>query len=182
MRWDLRLGELFDDLEQQADGLALAQRDAEVAELVRAEYAQVDLEARLHASLGGRLLLDVEGAGVLDGTLTRVGAGWCLLGAHGREWLVRLAATRSLRGLAERAVAVRARPVTSRLGLGSALRRVAEDRDEVVLHRTDGTTSRGRLVRVGVDFVDLGAADDGAESTGLAQTVPLHAFAALRTS
>ncbi len=182
MRWDDRLGALFDDLEQQADGLALTLRDAEVAELARAEYAQVDLEARLHASLGRVLVLDIEGPGVLEGALRRVGAGWLLLGTGGQEWLVRLAAIWSLRGLAEGGVAVPARPVTARLGIGSALRRIAEDRLEVVLHRRDATTSRGRLVRVGADFLDL---DTGAEEAGTAghlHTVAFHAVAALRTS
>ena len=36
MRWEERLLDLFDDLEQQADGLALAERDALVAEQSRA--------------------------------------------------------------------------------------------------------------------------------------------------
>jgi hypothetical protein len=182
MGWDERLGELFDDLEQQADGLALSQRDAEVAELARAEYAQVDLEARLHASLGRWLLLDVQGAGMLEGTLSRVGAGWCLLAREGQEWLVRLAATLSLRGLAERGAPARARPVTARLGLGSALRRVAEDRVDVVLQRVDGTVLRGRLVRVGVDFMDLAAGGEAVGSPAPVLAVPFQAVAALRTS
>jgi len=182
MRWDERLGGLFDDLEQQADGLALTQRDAEVAELARAEYAQVDLEARLHASTGRWLVLDVEGPGVLEGTLSRVGAGWCLLGSGAQEWLVRLAATLSLRGLADRGVPARVRPVTARLGVASALRRVGDERAEVVLHRLDGTALRGRLVRVGVDFVDLGTGGEAPAEPGAVLAVPFHAIAALRTS
>jgi hypothetical protein len=180
MRWDDRLGDLFDDLEQQADGLVLSQRDAEVAELARAEYAQVDLASRLHGSIGRRLLLDVQGFGMLEGDLSRVGVGWCLLGSGAQEWLVRLAATGSLRGLAERGIAVQARPVTARLGLASALRRVADDRAEVVLHRVDGTTTRGRLLRVGVDFLDLRTETDGTGPAGGVQTVPLAALAVVR--
>jgi hypothetical protein len=189
MRWDDRLGELFDDLEQQAEGLALSQRDAEVAELARAEYAQVDLAARLHGSLGRRLVLEVEGFGVLDGVLSRVGSGWCLLGTGSREWLVRLAATGSLRGLVERGLPAEGRPVTARLGLASALRRVAETQAEVVLHRVDGTTMRGRPLRVGADFLDLRTDADGAgpESAGpdsagpdSVRTVPFSALALVR--
>ena len=53
--------ELFDDLEQQAEGLALAERDARVAERCRAEYAEVDLVARLHASVGTPVQVEVRG-------------------------------------------------------------------------------------------------------------------------
>ena len=78
MHWEERLLALFDDLEQQAEGLALSARDAEVAELGRAEYAQVDLASRLHGSVGRRVGLVVEGLGRLDAVLARVGAEWCL--------------------------------------------------------------------------------------------------------
>ena len=71
MRWEERLLDLFDDLEQQAEGLALAERDALVAEQSRSEYAAVALADRLHASVGTRLLLDVGGFGALDGRLVR---------------------------------------------------------------------------------------------------------------
>ncbi len=182
MRWDDRLGDLFDDLEQQADGLALSQRDAEVAELARAEYAQVDLASRLHGSVGRRLLLDVEGFGILEGDVSRVGDGWLLLHSGAQESVVRLAAAGSLRGLAERGVPEQARPVTARLGLASALRRVAEAQVETVLHRVDATTTRGRLLRVGVDFLDLRTETDGAGTAGSTQTVPFAALAVLRTS
>jgi hypothetical protein len=180
MRWDDRLGDLFDDLEQQADGLDLSRRDAEVAELARAEYAQVDLASRLHGSIGRRLVVDLEGFGVLDGEVNRVGEGWCLLSSGAQEWLVRLAATRSLRGLAERGVPAQARPVTARLGLASALRRVAEAQVEVALHRVDASTTRGRLLRVGVDFLDLRTETDGTGPAGPVQTVPLAALAVVR--
>src|SRR4051794_10210086 len=62
MRWEERLLDLFDDLEQQAEGLALIGRDAEVAELSRAEYAQVDLADRLHASEGRSVRFGVNGS------------------------------------------------------------------------------------------------------------------------
>ena len=178
MRWDDRLADLFDDLEQQADGLALAHRDAEVAELARAEYAQVELVARLHGSLGRRLRVRVSGVGSLDGVLSRVGSGWCLLDSGAQEWLVRLAAAGSVRGLTERGAAAPTRPATARLGLASALRTVAEARLEAVLHRLDGSESRGLLGRVGADFVDVRTAE---EPRGEVETVPFEAIAAVRT-
>ena len=52
MTWERELLDLFEDLEHQAEGLALTDRDAEVAELARSEYAEIDLAARVHASVG----------------------------------------------------------------------------------------------------------------------------------
>jgi hypothetical protein len=182
VRWDDRpagrleglLSPMFEDLEQQAEGLALDARDAEVAELGPAEYAQVPLDARLFAAVGGRLQLTVAGPGTLEGRLRRVGDGWCLLDAGVQEWLVRLPAVLSLRGLVHRAVAAEARPLTGRLGLGSALRGLAEARVEVALHRTDGSVLRGRPGRVGADFVELRVGEPP-----VVEVVPFTALAAV---
>ncbi len=177
MRWEERLLDLFDDLEQQAEGIALAERDQLVAEQSRAEYASVDLAARLHASLGARVLVDVAGVGALDATLVRAGDGWCLLDASGQEWIVVLRALSAVRGLRSGGVAADARAVTARLGLGSALRGVAETRTDVALHRADGATCRGVLGRVGADFVELWTSPD---SGGPLEVVPFGAIAAIR--
>jgi hypothetical protein len=174
MRWRDRLWDVLDDLEQQAEGLALAARDAEVAEQSRAEYARVDLSARLHGSLGRRLTLAVRGVAGLDGVLSGVGAGWVLLDVGAVDWVVPLDAVLSLRGLADRGVPAEARPVTARLGLASALRRVAEERAEVLLHRVDGSLDRGVLTRVGADFVELLARES--------EVVPFAALAAVRSA
>jgi hypothetical protein len=178
MRWDERLAGLFDDLEQQAEGLALADRDVEVAEALRAEYSQVDLASRLLASVGAPLRLTVSGVGAVDGLLRRAGDGWCLIDARPQEWVVRLSAVTALRGLAERGLAGTARPLTARLGLGSVLRGVAEARTETVLHRVDGSTLRGGLARVGADFMEVVAAGD---DRGRVEVVPFGALAALRS-
>ena len=173
MRWEERLLDLFDDLEQQAAGLALGERDALVAEQSRAEYAGVDLGARLHASAGSRVQVDVTGVGTLDGSLMRVGDGWCLLDVAGQGWVVASSALASVRGLAGGAVPAAARSVTARLGLGSALRGLAEDRADVVLHRLDGQVLRGLLGRVGLDFLEVGG-------RARVDVVPFTAMAALR--
>ena len=177
MRWDERLGGLFEELEQQAEGLALAERDAEVAEQSRAEYAQVDLAGRALASIGRRLLVGVAGVGVLDATLSRAGAGWWLLDDGGQEWIVAAASICSVRGLSSRAVAAEVRPVTGRLGLASALREVADARAEAVLHGRDGSVVRGVLERVGADFVEVRVG----EERGHLLTLPFAALAAVRT-
>lgn len=178
MRWDDRIAGLFDDLEQQADGLALAERDAEVAELSRAEYASVDLAGRLHGSVGARLRLAVAGVGQLDGVLSRVGEGWCLLDTGSDEWIVRCQGIGSVHGLSDRAVPAASRSAAARLGLASALRRVVDARGTAVLHRLDGSLSRGRLGRVGADFVEV-AGETGRPDA--VETVPFAALAAVRS-
>jgi hypothetical protein len=177
MRWDDRLAEVFDDLEQQAEGLALVERDAEVAEQRRAEYARVDLAGRLHASVGQRLRLSLTGVGPLDAVLSRVGAGWCLL-TTGDDWIVRLAAVGAVRGLLDRAVDPALRPVTARLGIGSALRGVQDGGGEAVLHRVDGSAVRGALGRVGADFVEVRTGEPGGARI---EVVPFTGLAAVRS-
>lgn len=162
MRWEEKLLDLFEDLEQQAAGLHLAERDAEIADRSRSEYAGVTLVSRLHGSVDEVVTLDVIGVGVLEGTLLRVGADWCLVRSSpsGHEWIVALAAVKRAGGLTDRAVNERARSVVARLGLGSALRGVADTHAVIVVHHVDGTQGRGRLARVGADFVELASADN----------------------
>ncbi|HVH94435.1 MAG TPA: hypothetical protein VM688_05925 [Nocardioidaceae bacterium] len=184
MRWEERLLDLFDDLEQQAEGLALIGRDAEVAELSRAEYAQVDLADRLHASEGRSVRFGVNGFGLIEARLARVGEGWCLLADGPTEWLVRTPAIRSARGLSQHGRTAMARPLTARLGLTSALRGVAETRSAVVVHHLDATSQRGLLGRVGADFVELAVGDDAVATptVGDVEVVPFWSLAAVRTS
>ena len=79
MGWDERLFDLLDDLEGQAEALYAAERDAELADRSRAEYAGVTLAGRLMASVGRDVLLDLDGTGPVRGELRRVGTGWCLV-------------------------------------------------------------------------------------------------------
>ena len=92
MGWDERLFDLLDDLEGQAEALYAAERDAELADRSRAEYAAVTLAGRLMASVGRDVLLDVDGTGPVRGELRRVGTGWCLVSGDAGDWLVPLAA------------------------------------------------------------------------------------------
>lgn len=157
MRWDDRLVQLFEDLEQQAEGMHLADRDGELADRSRSEYSSVSFEARVHASVGARLRLSVSGVGTLAGTLVRAGKGWLLLetSTPGQEWVVCLDAVTQAAGLSGRAVNELARPVSGRLPLRSALRGLADAQVVVTVHHSDGTQSAGRLGRVGADFVEL---------------------------
>jgi len=182
MRWEDKLLDLFEDLEQQAAGLHLAERDAEIADRSRAEYAGVTLASRLHGSLGAVVTLDVIGVGVVEGTLLRVGADWCLVRSSpaGHEWIVVLAGVKRAGGLSARAVNELARPVVARLGLGSALRGVADTQTVILVHHLDGTQSRGRLARVGADFVELVSADGDRPITGQADVLSFDSLAAVR--
>lgn len=160
---------LLEELEQQAEALHLAERDAEVADRASAEYAAVTLAARLHASPGLTVRLGVVGVGAVHGEVRRVGPEWLgLRGGRGatlegpvQDWFVRLAAVRSVRGASSQAVGEPARPVTARLGIGSVLRGLARDRTPVVVHQIDGSSSAGRVRRVGADFVELVPAEPG---------------------
>ncbi|MBD8870263.1 hypothetical protein [Nocardioides donggukensis] len=155
MTWESRLLAFLDDLELQAQGAFAAERGLEVAERARAEYAEVTLAARLMAALDGEVSLRVAGVGELTGRLARVADGWCLLATPEREWVVALAAVGAARGLPTGAVPAAAWPVTARLGLGSALRRLAEDGEECAVRLRDQTAYVGRLGRVGRDFVEV---------------------------
>ena len=177
MRWEERLLEVFDDLEQQAEGLALVTRDAVVGERARELYSEVDLASRFHGSVGASVELVVSGAGAVRGRLARTGRDWCLLSsdeAAGTELVVSLRGLLGVRGLAPRAAPERTRPISSRLGLASALRRVAAEDDPVVLVRSDGELRRGRLARVGADFVEL------VGDAGRVEVVPMAVIAVLR--
>jgi hypothetical protein len=183
--WEQRLLAVFDDLEQQAEGLALAERDARVADLSRAGYAELDLLSRLHGAVGHAVVLSVAGLGRLRGTVVRVGTGWLLADDGHHEWLVVLDALEEVRGLPERAVDEAGRPATARLGLASVLRSIAADAEPVVLHGASGGARRARLRRVGADFVELEAdpLTDPAGRSGRDEApavVPFHAIAAVR--
>jgi hypothetical protein len=169
--WEERLFGVLDDLEQQADAAFAFERSLEVEDRARAEYASVGWGSRLMASLDRDVRLELLGAVRVSGRLVRVSAGWCLVeGAHD-AWLVPWEAVLSAYGLAERATPREAWPAVAGLGLGSALRRLAEADEPCRLRLRDGSVHDVRLGRVGADFLEAYAGD--AASPGL------HPFAAL---
>jgi hypothetical protein len=151
---DERLFAFLDDLEQQAEALYDDERAGELADRSRAEYAAVTLASRLMASLDASLTLDLLGTGPVSGLLRRVGPDWCLLHGAAQDWVVRLAAVLAVDGGSPRSVPEVAWSPVSRLGLGSALRRVADSGQPCRVHATDGTVRDGVLTRVGADFVE----------------------------
>jgi len=181
MTWDDSVFAVLEDLEQQAAGLRLAERDAEVAEMTVAEYSRIGLAERVHASLGRELGVRLVGGHQVAGRLARCGPDWLLL-ADGPEqrsvqWVVPTRGVTTVSGLAARADSEETWPVADRLSLRSVLRRLAAESAPCVVHLVDGSQLRGRLGRVGRDFVELHPGD-GLERGPLA--VPLDAVAALR--
>ena len=169
---------VLEDLEQQAVGLALEERDDTVRDLADAAYAEVTLAARLHAAVGATLGLRLAGGWRIDGEVGRVGADFLALAApRGAVWVVRIAAIRIANGLPPRSRSGTTLPVTARLGFGSVVRRLAGT--ECTLHDVDGVAVTGRPIRMGADFVELGPV---AGATGGGGVVPVEAIAALRSA
>jgi hypothetical protein len=153
--WDEQLFAFLDDLEQQAQALYDADRASELADRSRSEYVSVSLVSRLMASIDDEVIVDVVGVGPIAGTLRRVGPDWCLVHGSAQHWVVRLAALKCVEGASPRAVPEVAWSPVSRLGLGSALRRLADSGVECRLHALDGSVRDGRLTRVGADFAEV---------------------------
>jgi len=171
MGWEDDLFALFDDLEGQAGALYAAERDAEVADRSRAEYGQVTLAGRLMATIGTTATVGVLGVGPVAGIVERVADGWLLVSSGGQDWVVNLDAVTTVEGASVRAVPEVAWSPLARLGLASALRRIAEAGEPCLLHLRDGSRHDGHLRRVGADFCEL--------TTGEERRTVLVAFAAL---
>lgn len=168
MGWEDDLFALFDDLEDRAAALYDAERVPELADRSRSEYRQVSLASRLMASVGSDVTIDVTGVGAVAGRLERVADGWCLVSGAAQDWIVVLAAAASLDGATDRSVPEVAWSPVARLGLGSALRRLAESGQRCVLHLCDGSARDGVLRRVGADFAELLTGNDRVLLVGFA--------------
>lgn len=166
MSWEQALLDLFDDLETQAAGLAGSAREADAADLARAEYAEVTWAERLHGALGRDVRIEAAGQTKVAGRLERVGRGCAAVRATDVPRVLHLVNVDHLTSLVThslRADAESTQPVTSRLGFASAVRHLAEEVDDVALRLVDGRRLTGALARVGADFLevapDVGAAD-----------------------
>ena len=155
MNWDEQLFAVLDDLEQQAESLYDAEREAEVADRSRAEYGAVTLASRLMASLDSSISLDLLGVGRVSGRLLRVATGWLLLETAAGQWVVPLEAVTSVGGASPRSVPEVAWSPVTRLGLGSALRRLSEAGERCLVHRVAGSPLDGVVHRVGQDFAEV---------------------------
>jgi small nuclear ribonucleoprotein (snRNP)-like protein len=177
MSWEESMFAVFDDLEQQASGLHLAERDAEVADLALAEYSQVSLAARLHASLDHEVQVRLLGGRVVSGRLARLGLDWFLVVDGSSEWVVLPPGAASISGLSARADSEETWSVTDRLPLRSVLRRLATAAERCVVHLRDDRQVEGSVGRVGRDFFELSVGDGPGRLT---QVVPDASVAALQ--
>ena len=153
VRWE----RLFEDLEGQYDEAERLEMSAEVADRTRRELARLRLTDRARLAVGSDVGLGLGGAGTVSGRLLATGPDWLLLRADsGPECLVALSAVDWVSGLSGLA----AEPdsggaVHARLGLGYALRRIAQERSPVTVVLRDGAQLTGTVDRVGADHVDL---------------------------
>lgn len=143
------------DLEQQAHGLHLREREEDVAALAAVEQGRVTVEERVHGSLGRQVRVRIAGGEALTGEVGAAGRGWVALEVGVRTWWLRLAAVATVTGLGARALVEEARPAAARLGIGAPLRSLAERRAPVVVLLRDGTRIDGTIVRVGADFLEV---------------------------
>lgn len=178
MRWTY----LFADLESQAQSLADAERDGEVAERTRIETGRLTLLDRLRGAAGHPISLRCSGVGPCNGRLECVGPDWLLVvESTGAETLVPLHSVLGVGGLGRHSSAPGG---TLQLGMRSVLRGVVRDRAPVRLILLDGTPVDGTLDRVGADFVEVAEHPIGeARRPGVVQgirTVPLCGFGAVR--
>lgn len=177
MGWEESMFTVFDDLEQQAEGLHLVERDAEVADLTAAEYSGISLGARLHASLGLELRVRLVGGHQVSGRLARAGDDWLLLVDRSAEWIVRHDGIAGVTGLSPRADSEETWTVMDRLTLRTVLRRLCGVGSGCLVHLVDDQQVGGRVGRVGRDFFELHVGEGPERSV---QVVPVSAVSALQ--
>jgi len=146
---------VLDDLEMQAGGLHLADRAVEVAELSAAQYAEVDLLARIHGSLGCVLRVATSDGQEVRGRLAAVGADWLMVDDGTATSYIHLRWVALVSGLGPGAVPADARPMSSRLSLRSVIRRLGEEGATCAVHLQGGRVVHGSPLRVGADFIEL---------------------------
>jgi hypothetical protein len=152
--WDEQLFAFLDDLEQHAEAVYDADREGELADRRRSAYAEVTLAGRLMATVPSEVVLDVQGVGSVEGVLRRVAADWCLVHGAAQDWVVPLRAVVGVMGASARALPEVAWSPVARLGLGSALRRLADSGERCRVHDTGGGVRDVVVIRVGHDFVE----------------------------
>ncbi|WP_188667524.1 hypothetical protein [Tersicoccus solisilvae] len=153
MRWDA----LFEDLQSQWESLQDRARESEIAERTRIDQQSVTLAGRLRASTGAHVRTLQADGDMVTGVVGFTGADWVCLRSGPQDVILAVGWCRSWEGL-HRATAPPPTSVGDRLSLASALRGLSRDRALVTATLAAGqpsTAVRGRIERVGRDFVDL---------------------------
>jgi hypothetical protein len=184
MRWDA----LFDDMEAQLASERLLGLESEISERARVETAGIEVADRLRGAIGQKIDVKLRSGTQVSGTLSHVGRETLLLDEGRYQWLVPVTAALTYQGLGRHALAENSK-ASQRLGLASALRIVARDRAELIVHLLESAreerTMRGVIDRVGKDHFDLAVIPPGevrrAGSVLSVATIPFQALAALRS-
>ncbi|MFP3578275.1 hypothetical protein SB659_01645 [Arthrobacter sp. SIMBA_036] len=182
MRWD----SLFADLESQMWADRALAIEAEITDRARVEAAGIELADRLRGAVLSEVTVALNDGGVIAGRLGHVGSGWLVLTEGTRQWLVPTTAVSSYRGLGRLARKPQARFVQP-LGIGSALRVLAQNRTDLTIHLavagSAGQQIHGVIDRVGQDHFDVAAYPGGdARRSGRVislATVPFGALSAI---
>ncbi len=178
MSWEHELFALFDDLEGQAAAAWEVDREAELADRARTEYAAVTLASRLMASRGQSVTIDLPHVGRLAGRLERVGDDWCLVSGQGQDWIVPVRRIVGVQGASPRSVPEVAWSPIDRLGLRAALRRLSDAQARCLVHLVDGTRHEAYVGRVGADFLECRA---GTTTGDIPLLVPYDALVAVQS-
>ncbi len=182
MRWD----SLFSDLEGQFSAGRALEAEFEITERARVELAGIELGDRLRGAFGSEIKVGLIDGRVVRGRLSHVGGEWLVLTERGRQWLVPYASVVSYLGLGRIALKSESR-IRQSLGIASALRALAKDRSELVVHlkvaSVDGYKLQGVIDRVGRDYFDLAVVHHGevrrASNVAAVMTIPFSSLAAL---
>jgi hypothetical protein len=150
VRWEA----LFGDLEAQAESADRAALEAELGDLVRAEFGALSLRGRLGAHTGCDLVWFLADGEPVTGVLLETGEDWVLVRAGAGDVLLPMAAVASVSGLSRTAVADGG-PLARSLRLTVVLRGLARDRQAVLVAVAGGAVLAGTIDRVGADHVDV---------------------------
>lgn len=153
MRWD----DVFAELAAEFAAAEREEDEARLGELVVAEVAGTTFADRCRARRGQPLTVRVRDGSVRSGSVRDATRAWLLLAEGDRRSLVPLTAVVLAWPL--QGSAPEPGPVEARIGLGHALRALAEQRLPVLVC-TEAGDHRGQIVRVGADHLDL-AGDAG---------------------
>lgn len=158
MRWD----RLFADLEAEADEIEKAEQDALAADLRDEHWATTSWRDLL----GGRVVLEVRGAGQLTGEVAAVNEHLVRLRGDLVDHLVACGAVVSV--LQNERRSDPPSRIEASLGWSSALRRIRDEAEPVRITLDDGRTIDGMVEVVGHDFVRVTAGASGARVLVLA--------------
>lgn len=161
MRWE----RLFAELEAQGEDLEREERDVLVEELRDDDWARTSWRDLL----GGRVAIEVRGAGRVEGSVVLVNERLLQLSGPSGDHLVATAAVTTVHS-SERRGATPTR-VEAALGWRQVLRALRDSGDDVRVRLVDGGLWEGTIDVVGRDFVRLRS------PSGRDQVLPLAGIA-----